>query len=336
MDHAQQWKSWLDSVPEDQQKVLLDVLLSSGKDIDPRQPGPTNGHSSEVIYPESTVKIVRTKTQDAYVQAPTYVDVMGFFPIYDRIAFNTNLLLKGPKGVGKSLSYTAWAAKNQIPVVTIECSEDTKKHDLMGTPFIVGDETFFVLGGIPTAIEIANEVGRCILALEEINALTPQVQKQLNAISDFRQAVSIPHIAKVFRLREGASIWILGSSNPTVYGGTYDLNEDLRSRFEEIEVHYPEKPQEMAILKQVGAPLRQEQLDQLYLFAKETRSHQMGYALSTRDLVRMTHNVARLGMDLTLQMVLGKFEGEDKETVLHRIPSIFTGIAMPKKYWGGV
>jgi MoxR-like ATPase len=171
--------------------------------------------------------------------------------------------------------------------------------------------------------------------------LTPQVQKQLNAIADFRKSVSLPHIGKTYRLKPGAKLWLLGSMNPAVYGGTYDLNEDLKSRFEEVEVTYPEAGQERSIIKAVGAQIDDETLTSLMMLAKETRavggSGSVRYPLSTRDLVRMTHNIPKVGLETTLQMMIGKFENEDKDIVLKRLPSIFkAGIRFPKKFWGAV
>ena len=307
------WKQWLTQISNEEIQYLKQALFSEDK-------------------PE--IEVFRMPTETCYVSSPPYIDVFGLLNIYDKLAFKNNILLKGPKGVGKSLSYTYWAAVKNVPIVSVECSEDLKKYDLMGSPFIIGDETIFTLGSIPTAIEIANEVGFCILAFEELNALTPQVQKMLNAIADFRQAVSLPSIGKVYRLREGAKIWIVASLNPTVYGGSYDLNEDLKSRFEEIEVTYPQDTQERMILESIGSRIPNDLLTALLTLAKETRSGSIGYPLSTRDLVRLTNNINVVGIDTTLQMLVGKFEYEDKQIVIKRLDSIFKGIKMPTPYWG--
>lgn len=314
MTVVEQWSEWLSSLAPDKINGLKEALGIAAK---------------------SHVRVTRLPTESAYVKTPTYVDVLELFAIYDKLAFKSNIMLKGPKGVGKSLSYMSWAHVHNIPIVSIECSEDTKKYDLMGSPFIIGDETVYVLGGIPTAIDIANEVGQCILAFEEVNSLTPQVQKQLNAISDFRQSVSIPSVGKSYRLREGAKIWIVASMNPAIYGGTYDLNEDLKSRFEEIEISYPQDNQERQILKSVGTAVDKDLLGSFLMLAKETRSGTVGYPLSTRDLVRITNSLFLVGLDTTLQMLIGKFENEDKDIILKRLPSIFASLTkLPTKFWG--
>ncbi len=341
--NADTWKQWMTGIPAEGIPGLIDALDELGhlEAFGVSAANTSNGHttliggSADAAEEEAHVKVTRMPTDACYVSSPVYVDALGLFPLFEKIAFKANLLLKGPKGTGKSLAFAAWAAHKRIPMVSVECSEDTKKYDLMGSPFIIGDETIFVLGGIPTAIEVANEVGQCILNFEEVNSLTPQVQKTLNAAADWRQAVSLPHIGKVYRLRPGAKIWLVASQNPTVYGGTYDLNEDLKSRFEEIEITYPEDTMEKSILKGIGMQVDEEILKAFLLLARETRTMTYGYSLSTRDLVRILTNVELTGLETTLRMLVGKFEDKDKDLLLKRLPSIFHGIRFPPKFWGG-
>ena len=229
MDQQRQmWTQWLESIPADQQAVLAEILAPRTK--------PTNGQSQTPIevVEQKQVRVTRTPTADLYItDPPPYVDILKLHDVYKALGWKSNVIVKGPKGDGKTLSVITFAAVTQTPIVIQECSEDTKNYNLMGSQSLIGDETVFVLGSIPTAIDVANEVGRCILLFEELNALTPQVQKQLNAVTDFRKMVSMPHIGKTYTLRKDAHIWVVGTMNPSVYGGTYDLNEDLKSRFEE-------------------------------------------------------------------------------------------------------
>jgi MoxR-like ATPase len=330
-----QWVEWLKNIPEEQRAVLANILLA---DLTAPTKG-TNGKSQhkleEIEKQEKQVRVTRTPTKDLRIEnPPMYVDTLSLHEIYKRLAFEANLLIKGPKGDGKSLSVIHFANSIDCPLVVQECSEDTKKYELMGSQFLIGDETVYVLGSLPTAIDVANEVGQCILLFEELNALTPQVQKQLNAIGDFRKMVSLPHIGKTYRLREGAKLWLAATMNPSVYSGTYDLNEDLKSRFEEVEITYPSTEHEKRILKAVGnKAVDDATLNLLIRFAKETRQQATGYALSTRDLVRLVNSVACLGLDIALQLVVCKFEGEDRDVVLKRMSSVF-GPKNLKKFWG--
>src|SRR4051812_33772105 len=150
---TQAWSQWLINIPEDQRLALSQAL----GEMTPKADRPAG----------KGITVTRIPTADCYVSSPpSYVDVNNLHPIYDRLAFESNVVLKGPKGVGKSISFISWAAAHRIPVVITECSEDTKKYDLMGSQFLIGDDTVYVLGALPASIEIANEVGYCILALE--------------------------------------------------------------------------------------------------------------------------------------------------------------------------
>lgn len=256
-----------------------------------------------------------------------YVDVFGLHDLYKDMAYRANLILVGPKGTGKTLSVASFAAKDEAAIITYDCSEDVRRSNLIGQNYIRGDETPFILGPLTTAFEIANETGKCILALEELNALTPQQQKLLNAVSDFRRKVEVPEAGRVFRLNEGAKLWLVGTMNTAVYGGVYALNEDLKSRFRMIDVNYPAPKDEKQVVLTTAmgkvTSLDPKVIEQVILLAHETRQKALEYALSTRDVVQIVEDIAYLGLEKAMRVAIGKFEGDDKSTVIERITSIF-------------
>jgi len=121
-------------------------------------------------------------------------------------------------------------------------------------------------------------------------------------------------------------LWVVGTMNPN-YAGTYSLNEDLRSRFEFIEVNYMSADAERSLLLSQfpSAPSAQEKrdIDNILNIAKETRSERMGYALSTRDLVQFTRSMLRLDKSKALKLLEGKYEGEHVDSFRARIQSTF-------------
>jgi MoxR-like ATPase len=261
---------------------------------------------------------VETRRIDAKYLVPrkdeNYQDV-GLVALLESLSFGPNLILKGQKGVGKTLAVEQWASQHEIPLLRQDCTEETSVRDLVGTFSLQGKQVFYMLGALTAAIDIANEQGGCVLVLEEINTLPPQAQKILNPIADYRQEISIPKIGRVFRVNGGARIWIVGTMNPN-YGGTYNLNEDFRSRFEFVEVNYMSTALERELLlKQFPTTpnARERQLvDRILNLSKETRSGEMEYALSTRDLVQFVKNFIRLnGLERALKLLEGKFEGGD-------------------------
>lgn len=258
-----------------------------------------------------------------------YVDSRQLHPLYEKVAFNANMILVGPKGTGKSLSIADFCAKKKYPIITFDCSEDVRRAQLIGMFVLRGNTTPFVLGPLTTAYEVANEAGHCVLVLEEMNALTPQMQKILNPVADFRESIDVPEAKRVFRLSPGAKLWVVGTmNNSATYGGVYQVNEDLKSRFRMLPVEYPDAGTERAILeaiikkRELNLPVAH-MVDRLLTLAKESRSGKFDYALSTRDLVQILEDTARVNIDTALWMMLGKWDGSDRMTIVKRVESIF-------------
>ena len=263
---------------------------------------------------------------EAYTAPPisTYCDDWKLHPLFDALAFKSNLLLLGPKGIGKTLAFQSWAAKQGCPIITFDCSEDVRRTHLLGMYVLRGQETPYVLGPVTTALEVANEAGRCVLVLEELNGLTPQMQKVLNPLSDFRRRLEVPECGRIFHLRPGAQLWVVGTLNSSAYGGVYALNEDLKSRFRMLSLDYPSPETERAILRgHFPEGLDESLLKKVLLLAQETRQKALDYALSPRDVVQVMEDVRAVGIQSALKLVLGKFEGADAEMVRQRIHSIF-------------
>lgn len=263
-----------------------------------------------------------------------YVDTFELLPMFQRLCFNPvtrafdppNILLTGFKGNGKSLLFAYLAEQNQIPYLALDCSEETKERHLKGGFVAKNGSTPFVLGTVANAIQVANEAGSAMLVFEELNALSPQRQKELNSLTDFRKKIEIPELSWRLELRPDCRLFIAGTMNPSgPYGGTYELNEDLKSRFIEIDLPYPPPGAEKRILKEMspeGVQIPEEVLEKFIAIAKETRQEATGYALSPRDLVQLLHVFARLGWEDALFLIGQKFAHEDRALVLKRIEDI--------------
>ncbi len=321
-----QWSEWMSRLTPEQLKALRAEISGSTHDTD--------------------IEIVRPPVADFILSSsPPFVDVHNLLPLFEKLAFRENLLIKGPKGDGKSLAVVHYAVATQSPLITVPCSEEVKKKDLVGAFFMKGKDTPFLLGAMASAIDIANECGRCILVFEEVNALTAQTQKQLNEFLDFRKSVSIPQIGKTYRLREGCAVWIVGLMNPSVYGGTHELNEDFRSRWIEADLPYPESLGERAIVDANLEPILQatnfprdvynDLANKSVQLAAETRNKKNGfsYSLSPRDVVGLVRTMMWLGPNMALQLLSHKFEGKDHNLITSRISSTFLGVKVADK-WG--
>ncbi len=172
--------------------------------------------------------IRRTSTDQLVAREYSGYQDTGLTSLLDKLAWGSPLILKGPKGAGKTLAIEQWAAQNEVPFLRKSCTaETTDRHLLGGYVMKSFEESFFVLGVLGMALDVANEMGGCVLVLEEINALNEEAQKAVNGLADYRREVDLhSRICKVYRLKGGAKVWIIGTMNPG-YGGTYELNEDF-------------------------------------------------------------------------------------------------------------
>ena len=255
-----------------------------------------------------------------------YVDT-GILSVLDTLAWRRPIILKGPKGSGKTLSIEQWAAKQGIPMVRQDCSEDISSRDLIGTFGIEGEEVYYACGSVTTAIEVANEEGGCILVLEEVNALPAKPQKMLNAVCDYRQSIAVAKIGKVFKVKPGHKIWVVGTMNPN-YSGTYSLNEDFRSRWGFIQVGYMTEDKERQLLLDVfsspAGSKEKNMTDRILQLAGASRTKKLGdYALSTRDLVHFIQDYESMGIQHALKVLEGKYDADDIKDFRAQIMSLF-------------
>jgi len=283
------------------------------------------------------IRVIDVKPESHLGQTvPNFVELRKEFRMFDaHMDSGKPLHLKGPKGIAKTLSVAAWASKRGYALIQFDCSEGVKEAHLVGRFVIDSDgSTPFKLGIIPTIIEVANKVGKAILVLEELNALSQMMQKQLNPLLDWRQGIYVEAIEKHFALKNGAKIMIVATSNPSSHGGVNELNEDLRSRFATWQWNYPSESDEKSVVNLDGIPT--EVVEGVFRLAKETRADTGGevleYALSTRDIdaafvdYRAYSKIKGLDpLEMILSVrILGYYEDPDSvNAVKSKIESIF-------------
>ena len=167
-------------------------------------------------------------------------------------AVKSPLLLTGPTGTAKTLSVAAYAAYIKALCLQVDCSEGTKRADLIGRFIILDGSVKFQLGTIPHAIEIANQTGQAIIDFEEVNGLQPHMQKVLNQFLDWRDHIYVPEITRTFQVAKDKKLMVFATMNPSTYGGTNELNKDFKRRFTQIKWPYPSSDQEFKIIEHDG------------------------------------------------------------------------------------
>jgi len=233
----------------------------------------------------------------------------------------SHVILNGPKGIGKTLMVYSYARKNKYKLLIAECSEETRYAQLIGHYGLDGSEGYFSLGILPTAIKYQNRGEKFILLLEELNALPPGSQKMLNSLLDLKQGITVKEIGKRYEYQD--PMIVVGTQNPSVYGGAFELNEDLKSRFWIINMDYPSAKKEIKILQKIGLE-DQNLVSALVNLAVQTRTTGFSYALSTRDLVEMGKATLNgFTIEEVLKLTAGKFENEDYQTYAERVRGTF-------------
>lgn len=241
-------------------------------------------------------------TQYIETDVPPYIEIANELThIRTTLQASENLVQYGPQGTGKTLSYEVVAAEEEIPCIQFDCSKDTKRSQLIAqTTFAVdpngNKKVEFIPSAIPKTILAANEYGSAMLVMEEINALAPNLQKMINQITDHRQAVEIPEAGTKVRLDDSASVMVGGTMNPSgITGGVFDLNDDLRSRFNEIKREFPtnEKLKDIMRVNGVSQKIGDEGKvrNQIASFVQSVHSlaekQKVTYEFSPRDAVRL-------------------------------------------------
>ena len=238
-----------------------------------------------------------------YIQLETeFDDICGIIEDEDQ----PNILLEADAGVGKTTMAYEIGVKFNSKVVAYSCSSGTREGDLKGRT--LNTNGLFQLGYLVVAVEIANEEGICILYLDELNALEPELQKMLNSILDDRRLINAN--SKMFRLKKGAKLIVIATMNPSSYAGTVPLNPDLRSRFCGLIMPFPTADHLTKVVDWTNIPEDQVKLPLIQLstdiFQYKVRGD-VDYVITTRDLkdfCRKYRNFKKRGM--TPQQCLDK------------------------------
>lgn len=280
--------------------------------------------------------------QYVYPQVEKYIKRNGEFDLLDKYTKKTaskGLILVGHAGTGKTFLAKTYAIENNFPIVFCTLNSEIRYTDLLGSFTLKGNDSIFSLGYIPTAIELANKhpSKTCVLVLDEINLMPPEVQSILNETLSFKQGVTIPLINKTYRLNKDSKILVIATMNYSNYQGTYPLNFPIKSRFDFKTVKNMKDKQITQLLKQFK--LKAPMIQGLIALQKELMTafeeDKLSQPTDTRELVKFAEdynlNLAN-GLDEKTAMkealeltIVGKYiEDKDQFTfVRHQIESYF-------------
>ena len=219
----------------------------------------------------------------------TYIEISDEKKILRHAIMNGKLpyLIEGDKGIGKTLLVHTICREEHLALVDYSCSSGTNKGDLIGKSQINSNGSYFELGILPLAFEVANHFGHAVLYIDEINSCEHEVMKLFNRPLDKRK--SILANGKIYKLNDGCNLSIVATMNPIHYAGVNSLTEDLRSRFIGDVLSYPTVSQLELIIDWTNIPINTIK-NPLLILAQETHALKMkgdvDYVLSPRDLAQ--------------------------------------------------
>lgn len=245
------------------------------------------------------------------------------------------LLLQGPKGAGKSVILRKIAHEQKWLMVKVVCSAATTEGRLISRLQILGGTTWVSLGPVVEAVQVAlaNPHRTVLLLLEEVNALTEDVQKALNPLLDDSREIYSSELGRGWRVPP--NLLIAASGNPPEYSGVTPLNEDFASRWGILPMAWPSEATERAILRKEARNMPEGTrpddsfinsfIENLLNLAKEVRADKkaLSYPLSTRDMVLMVRTYTPKYPALFAALVAGKYDAEEAKTFKARVQSIF-------------
>ena len=241
-------------------------------------------------------------------------------------------LIESEKGQGKTLLTHTICKEKGIALVNEPIGVGTKKSDLIGSKEINREGTFFTLGLLPKAIEVANHFGHACLYGDEGNNQEHEIQQWWHSICDGRRSVVAN--GKKYKLKEGCKLSIVWTINPVTYAGVNSMTEALRSRFIGSAWDYPKSDDISSVVDwtdisedAVKTPLLTLAQD---IYALKLKGD-VDYSLSIRDIVQFTHHFRDIQDEISKpletalsEVIMIKFsEPAERELIRLRIEDTF-------------
>lgn len=208
------------------------------------------------------------------------------------------LYLTGPTGSGKSSVICQLAARLNLPVQRMTAHSRLEMPDMVGQHIIIDGDLVWQDGPLTIALREGH-----IFLLDEFDLLDPGTAAGLNGIVEGAPLVLAQNGGEVVHQHPDFRFVATGNTNGGgdrlgVFQGTLQQNAALMDRTWVVEVLYPTKEQEMAILEAVVPEVKSEIRSTVIDIANEIRGMFMGsdgspgaieVTMSTRTLIRWTY-----------------------------------------------
>jgi nitric oxide reductase NorQ protein len=173
--------------------------------------------------------------------------------IQDFLFSGYHVLLTGNPGCGKTDFGQAWAKAYGLDYHKVNCGAIRSPREWFGRwEFKEGQGTVFIPSKFVEMLEKP-----CLIILDEINRTTPDNHNPLMNILDGNREVYVDEMNRFVRVHE-RTVFVATANRGSRHTGTYNLDEAMEDRFQEIRLELP--PNDViAELLQLRYPISREQ-----------------------------------------------------------------------------
>lgn len=221
-----------------------------------------------IVQTHSEVDSPAIPTQKDYRFQPFLADVI------DSIHAKENVILTGGTGVGKTTHLLQLAARIKQPVLQINFNGETRMSDLIGKVMVLGGETVWQDGVLPTAMR----KGYWLL-LDELDFADPAVLSLLHPVLEEDSRLTLKENGgEIIRPHENFRVFATANSIGAMqdragsYGGTNQMNEAFMDRWQVVFVdNLPEK-EELKVVRDNVPGINSRVAKKIVNFANKVRS----------------------------------------------------------------
>jgi len=190
-----------------------------------------------------------------------------------------NVLVRGPKGCGKTTLARVFAARWARPFYEVHCGAFVDAEQWFGKDRLNGGETWYRKARFIHAVETPG----CVVLLDEINRAHPEVLNAILGLLDWRRSMWSDDLTYEVGVAPGVVFFATINEGEEFYG-VNPLDAAIRDRFPRtVRLDYPPRREEADILRAHGLSLRLS--EKLTDFAHTLRKAGRPVHVSTRQLL---------------------------------------------------